>query len=150
MGLVNALPTALLCGCAIHTVGFVQVEDGNPALLLPDGREPALALLDREAEPVRHLDGWMVEIDGHRRLASIRVRNWRALEGPHGMAAWVGPVSLYGKGVALLDRSSNALYLLDEKTAARLRGLPGALVAAEAWVVGPQSLEVVHYAVIAQ
>src|SRR5688572_10797091 len=119
MRLVNAIPP-LLCGCAVHTVGFVQVTDGTTALLLPDGREPTLALLDEEAEPLRHLDAWLLEIDGTRRLGSIRVKEWRAIEGPHGMAAWVGPIqSLGGDGVGLFDRNSNALYVLDDASAER-------------------------------
>ena len=148
MRLVNALPL-LWCGCAVHTVGFVQVTDGTTSLLLPDGREPTLALLDEGAEPLRHLDAWLLEIDGTRRLQSIRVKEWRAIEGPHGMAAWVGHVQTLGGGkVGIHDRGSDALYVLDPASADRLRGVPGALVAAEAWVVGPQSLEVVHLAVI--
>jgi hypothetical protein len=147
MRLVNAMPL-LLCGCAVHAVGFVKVTDGTTALLLPDGREKTLALLDEESEPLHLLDGWMLELDGHQRVSSLRVRSWRAIEGPHGIAAWVGPVQTLGNGVGILDRASNAVYRLDDASAAELKGLPGALVAAEAWVVGPQTLQVLHLTIL--
>lgn len=149
MGGVNAAVALLACGCAVHAVGFVESSGEGVHLLYGDGRTTPLVLLDDEAEPVAKLGGWLVEIDGHRRVdGGMRVRSWRAIEGPHGVGAWVGPVQSLGSGVGIYDRTSQALYVLDEQSAARLRGLPGALVAAEAWVVGPHALYVVHLTIL--
>jgi hypothetical protein len=132
----------------MHAVGYVIASDDEVELMYGDGRTTSLVLLD-DAEPISKLDGWLVEIDGQRRAdGGTRVRSWQAIEGPHGVTAWVGPVQTVGSGVGIYDRRSDALYVLDDASAVRLRGLPGALVAAEAWVVGPQALHVVELTIL--
>src|SRR5262245_36888253 len=113
-----------------------------------DGHTTPLVLLDRDAEPVDKLDGWLLEIDGKRRVDGLRVQTWRAIEGPHGVSAWVGPVQSYGSVVGIYDRTSEVVYGLDEQSAGRLRGMPGALVAAEAWVTGTHTLYVIDLVIL--
>jgi hypothetical protein len=131
----------------VHATGFVEASEDQVRLL--GARRGTTIVLLGDAEPVRKLGGWLVEIDGQRRLdGAVRVRTWRALEGPHGVAAWVGPVQATGGDVGIYDRASDVVYVLDEASAVKLRGLPGALVAAEAWVVGPHQLQVVELTIL--
>jgi hypothetical protein len=146
---VNAFPALFLCGCALHAVGYVASSGDAVELMHGDGRTTPLVLIGEGAEPVGRLDGWLLELDGQRRIdGGMRVRSWRALEGPHGVSAWVGPVQSYGSVVGLYDERSQTLYGLDEASATRLRGMPGALVAVEAWVTGTHTLYVIHLVIL--
>jgi hypothetical protein len=146
---VNAVPALLLCGCALHAVGYVASSDDTIELMHGDGRTTPLVLIGEDIEPIEKLDGWLLEMEGQRRIdGGFRVRTWRAIEGPHGVAAWVGPVQSYGTVVGIYDERSQVVYGVDEASAARLRGLPGALVAAEAWVTGTHSLYVIHLVIL--
>ena len=149
MGGVNAVPALFLCGCALHAVGYIESSDDGVELLHGNGRTTPLVLVGDEAEPVAKLDGWLLDMDGQRRIdGAMRVRSWRAIEGPHGVSAWVGPVQSFGSRVGIYDRTSQAVYTVDEESSVRLRGLPGALVAAEAWVTGPQAIYVIHLVIL--
>jgi hypothetical protein len=146
---VNAVPAFLLCGCALHAVGYVASSEDAIELLHADGRTTPLVLIGEEAEPIEKLDGWLLELDGQRRIdGGLRVRSWRAIEGPHGVSAWVGPVQSYGSVVGVYDVQSDTVYGLDEASASRLRGMPGAKVAVEAWVTGTHTLYVIHLVIL--
>lgn len=149
MGGVNAVPALFVCGCALHAVGYVESSDDDVQLMHGDGRTTPLVLIGEGIEPIGKLDGWLLDLDGQRRIdGALRVRSWRAIEGPHGVSAWVGPVQSYGSVVGIYDETSQVVYGLDEASAVRLRGMPGALVAAEAWVTGTHSLYVIHLVIL--
>ncbi len=149
MGGVNAVPVLFVCGCALHAVGYVESSGDDVSLMHGDGRTTPLVLIGDDEEPLAKLDGWLLEIDGQRRMdGGLRVRTWRAIEGPHGVAAWVGPVQSYGSVVGIYDETSQVVYGLDEASAVRLRGMPGALVAAEAWVTGTHTLYVIDLVIL--
>jgi hypothetical protein len=133
-----------LTGCAVHRVGLLSVEEGPVVLQSLEGQRERLLLVG-DTTRLRQLDGHMVEIDGRKGLGRIEVSTWRALEGPHGLPVWAGPVQVLGVQVGIEDEASQMLVLVDSATAREMRGLAGDWVAAEGYIDGPQRVVVLHW-----
>jgi hypothetical protein len=113
-----------------------------------DGEHYRLAL-PADARPLAHLDGHTTVIDGTRTFDVVRVTDWKVPEGLHGMPAWVGRLEEQGVQVGLLDRNSEAFYLVDAGAADLLRPDVGKVVLLEGYVEGPHRVHVVYYRVLA-
>jgi hypothetical protein len=132
-------------GCAIHRVGTIEPEDGGIALVSLEGGHERLMLVAGGSEALRQLPHYLVEIDGRKGLGAIQVTRWRALEGPHGMAVYVGPVQRLGVQVGIADAGSGQLLVVDEAAARELAAYLGDPVAVEAYVDGAYHLQVVGW-----
>ena len=134
----------LASGCAAHRVGLLETGEPPPVLQSIEGREEKLLLLG-EAARLRALDGYLVEIHGTKGLGRIKVSHWRALEGPHGLPVWVGPVQVLGIQVGIQDTGSGMLVFVDNATAREMERYAGDWVAAEGYIDGPQRVKVLHW-----
>lgn len=123
----------LSTGCAVRTVGFVEAAGDRVVLMEGDGERHKLAPTEGAA-PLAHLDQHMVEIIGRRGLGGIRVVAWLAIEGPHGLPVWAGPVQRRGRQVGIQDLGSGNLVWVDGETAPEMARFVGDLVAAEGYL----------------
>jgi hypothetical protein len=135
---------ALLAACAVHRVGLVEVDDGRTRLVSVDGGHERLLLLG-EATRLALLGEHLVEVNGVRTVGRLRVTGWRALEGPHGMPAFVGQVQVLGMRVGVMDLGSGTLVFVDDRAAEQLRSHMGGWVAIEGYVDGPQHLQALSW-----
>lgn len=134
----------LASGCAVHRVGLLETSEQPPVLQSIEGRRERLLLIG-EATMLRALDGHLVEIHGTKGLGRIEVSRWRALEGPHGLPVWVGPVQVLGLQVGIQDTDSQMLVFVDDATAREMERYAGDWVAAEGYIDGPQRVKVLHW-----
>lgn len=125
-------------------MGYVAVSERRVTLREVEGRERPLVLLD-DALDLRAMDQHLVELDGLRTPAGLRVLTFRPIEGPHALPVWYGPVQQWGVRIAIQDLPSGMLLWVDEATAAELVSHAGDRVVAEGFVEGPQRLRVVHW-----
>jgi hypothetical protein len=139
LGLSGGLP-----GCAVHRVGLLSVEDGPVVLASLEGQRERLLLVGDDSR-LRQLDGHLIELDGRKGLGRIEVSTWRALEGPHGLPVWVGPVQVLGIQVGIEDTASQMLVFVDQLAARDMREHVGDWVAAEGYIDGPQRVQVLHW-----
>lgn len=117
--------------------------DGRTRLATPEGA--VRLVLTGEATDLAGLDGHLVEVDGERTPAGLRVGRFRVLEGPHALAVWYGPVQAYGVQIGILDEGSGVLVFVDEEAAEGIAEHLGDRVAAEGYVEGPQRIRVQHW-----
>jgi hypothetical protein len=129
-----SLGFSLLAGCAFRSVGFVESAEDQTILMEVDGDRHRLAL-GEGGSPVEHLDGHLVEIVGRKGLGGVRVDGWRALEGPHGLSVWVGPVQRSNRDVGIQDPASGLVWV-DRDAARELAPFAGDLVAVEGYLQG--------------
>lgn len=133
-----------LQGCAWHGRGLV--EPGNNGVRLTDisGRS-VLLVTDADSRPLQRLDGHLTEVWGRRLIGPVQVREWRVLEGVHGLAVWVGPVTLQGIQVGLQDHNSGSFYFVDKEAARVLAARPDETILVEGHVDGPNRIKVLYY-----
>jgi hypothetical protein len=134
-------------GCAVHRVGMIEPQGDGVAVVSPDGKRERLLLLG-DADALRHLAEHLVELDGRKGFGAITVLEWRALEGPHGMPVFLGPVQRLGIQIGIADVNSGQLLMVDAAAARELERWIGDRVAAEGYIDGPQQLEVLHWVLL--
>ncbi|MEQ1571514.1 MAG: hypothetical protein ABMA64_38155 [Myxococcota bacterium] len=143
---------SLSVGCSVHRVGLIapadpEIERGGVELIATDGSREPLVLVG-SATGLRQLDQHLVELDGRKGFGKIQVTAWRALEGPHGLAVYVGPVQRLGVQIGIADPSTGQLLVVDERAARELSPWLGDPVAVEGWIDGPLHLQVVGWVVL--
>ncbi len=134
----------LLAGCAAHVRGFVVPTDSGTAITTLAGEEYTLVLSGQSA-PLAHLDGHLTQVDGQRIGRSVRVAQWRVIEGLHGLPVWVGAVQRFGAQVGVQDLASQHVIWVDEAAARALAPHLGDVVLVEGWVDGPQRVRVAYW-----
>lgn len=135
---------ALLAGCAVHRVGHVEATVDQVELIAGNGHAERLALLG-DARPLARLDGHLVDLYGRKAFGAIQVGRWRAIEGPHGMQVWIGPVVRYGAQLGITDAETGELVTVDARTAREFAGHLGEMVAIEGYVEGTAHVAVVDW-----
>lgn len=149
LALVPVAALAVLLGaCQVHLRGAVTQSDAGPELTEPEGRVRGLILAD-DAQPLAYLDGEGVELDGVARFGRVRVTDWRITDGTHGLQVFVGPLERRGVEVAVWDRNSGGVVLVDEAAAGALAAHSGQPVLIEGFVEGAQRVRVVYYRILA-
>lgn len=133
-----------LAGCAVSVRGLVH--DGR-TLQTAEGETWRLVTLG-DAAPVAHLDGHLAEIEGRRVFRTITVHDWAVREGVHGLSAWVGEMRWYGAQLAIQDRNSGALVILDAAANDRLADHVDKVVLVEGYVYGPNEVKVLYFRVL--
>jgi hypothetical protein len=133
-----------LAGCAWHGRGLVEPGASGAHLTDIHGRR-VLLVTDEASRPLQRLDGHLTEVWGRRFIGPVQVRDWRVLEGVHGLAVWVGPVVLQGVQVGLQDHNSGSFYFVDREAARVLGARPGETVLVEGHVDGPNRVKVLYY-----
>lgn len=129
----------------VHRVGHVLAEGDRVQIVAGNGREEPLAL-SGSAGLLGAMDGHLVDVVGRKGLGPIHVQEWRALEGPHGMQVWVGPVQRVGnQQIGIADRGSGEVVVVDRSTAIDLEQLIGHDVSVEGYVDGFSRVAVVYW-----
>jgi hypothetical protein len=136
-----------LAGCAAHEVGLVDASGRRAVLSTVDGDRVRLVLVG-DAADLGGLDAHLVEVDGQRTPAGLRVGAFRVLEGPHALSVWYGPVQRWGAQIGILDLASGGVVWLDEETAQALAPHVGQRVAVEGYVEGPSRIRVQHRVIL--
>jgi hypothetical protein len=141
---VLALWSALGGACVVHRVGHIEAADRSVQLVGGNGRAERL-VLSAAASPLAALEGHLVDLQGYKALGAIRVGQWRVVEGPNGMAVWIGRVQPSKKGVAVVDSTTGDVLAVDPRTASQLAPLVGERVAIEGYVEGYARVAVVSW-----
>jgi hypothetical protein len=138
---------AAVSGCAVHRVGMIERDGSRVSLVTPDGGEERLVLLG-DADALRGLKDHLVEVDGRKGFGKITVGSFRAVEGPHGLPVWLGPVQRLGVQIGIADPESGELLVVDDRAAQQLQRWLGDRVAVEAYVDGPLHLHVMYWVLV--
>lgn len=147
LGASSTILLSLLGGCAVHLQGMVEPAAGGPRLFTAEGDRYKLVLIG-EAQPLAHLDGHFVSIDGTRVFGAVTVGDWKVIEGVHGMSVWVGPVAAMGSQLGIEDRNSGGFYWLHGEAVGELRRHTGELVLVEGYVDGPHEVQVLYFTLL--
>ena len=106
-GIAIAVMGSMSAGCRVHLAGLVSHEALSTHLTTMEGERYRL-VLGPETSVVRYLDGIVVDVWGPKLGNNVRVRDWKAHQGGHGMAAWVGKLEYAGIQIGLTDRNSGS------------------------------------------
>lgn len=131
-------------GCAAHAVGWVETAAGRPEMTVGDGDRVRLGLVGGSAA-LKELDGYLVEVNGRRLLGKLQVVTWRAIEGPHGMPVWVGPVQRWGVQIGVADEVTGDLVWVNASVAGRVGDQLGRRVVIEGYSIGRDDVQVVEW-----
>ena len=138
----------VVAGCQAHFRGIVESgPGGRTSLVTYQGKTFRLMTLG-ESAPLGKLNGYMVEVWGHKVLRSIRVGDWKAPTGIHGMTAWVGVLKLHGVQIALDDRNTGGFYFIHRSCEDEMRPLVGHTVVIEGYVEGDHRVQVMDWEVL--
>jgi len=148
IGFPVVLATLLRSGCPTHALGIVEPANPGTTLTTSTGMRYRLAL-GLDASPMKWLDGHMAEVSGPRVGKRIRVKEWKVVEGLHGLPVWVGELEARGVQIGLQDRNSGAYYLVDQEAANTLWPFLGEPVLLEGYVEGAHRVRVVYFRVLA-
>ena len=142
------VPTAwlLLAACALHAhrEGIVSPHGERVEIWENDGRRTRL-VLGEGSEPIRYLDGVVVEVEGPRFGRRVVVQDWTVGLTDTGAMPFVGVLTLYGSNWLIEDRVSGGTVLLDPATLLGLEAHKGQPVLVEGFVAGPQRIRVVRW-----
>ncbi|MEN9787076.1 MAG: hypothetical protein RLZZ299_2340 [Pseudomonadota bacterium] len=140
----------LAVACAVTRAGMVRAErPGDAVWLVPyEAGAPLRLQLPAEAAPLAGADGVVVEVRGRRTLGGLRVADWRVLDAGDGSGGFVGRLRPWGTRLAIDDRNSGAMLIIDDATSASLRPWEGRVVLLQGHVVGGRTVEVVAVRVL--
>ena len=136
-------------GCAVHKKGLIEnagetiyfVEQGNKRTAVVG---PALNL------GLGRLDGHLVELWGKKGLRALNITGYRVLEGPHGLALWVGRVVTKEGRVGIIDIEGSQFRPIVGPKESSLKGKYGCLVLLEGYIEGAGQVRVVYYRILAE
>lgn len=138
-------------GCATHRLGLLvydQAAADPPVVRGPDGAQTVIAARG-DADPVRFLDGCIVELTGPMAFGVLHVRDWRVIDAGDGSGNFVGTLRAYGARLIIDDRNSRSPVILDDLTAAPLRPYVGYPVLVIGHVTGAGYVVPVAFRVLA-
>lgn len=133
-------------GLAVQGRGLVRVEGDVVTLAASSGRTRALRL-DGDEVVLRAAEGLLVEVEGTLRRGDIDVDRWTIVEGPHGLAAFVGRLRADGSGLWLDRGAGDAALRLDDSLAPAPDAV-GRLVLVEGAVDGPYAVRALAWRVL--
>jgi len=139
----------LTSGCAARTsaVGLLQIDEGAP-VLLRDAEMDLKLRPGKRSEAIPYLGGCTVDVSGPQLGRTVWVRDWSVVTAYDGSEPFVGVVGRVNGMLALDDRNSGSVFLLEEDSAAPLVSYEGELVLVMGFVVGPQLLQIMGYRVL--
>lgn len=127
----------LLVGCALQARAVGLVGPSAAPLELATGNGATVQLqLDAESAPVAWLHGCVVEVRGVRVGKRILVHDWRVLDAGDGSGGFVGYLRAYGARIAIEDRNTRSLLLVDDEVSPQLRPWIGQPVLLMGYVTG--------------
>ena len=131
-------------------LGLVPLEGGEPVLLRDevDGGAPLTLRPRGDADALRHLGGCTVDVSGPQLGRRLWVTEWSVVTAFDGSEPYVGVVRDYRGELALVERRSGGVFLLEAETAAPLADHREQLVMVMGFAVGPQLLQVMGYRVL--
>lgn len=141
---------ALLLGCALHQqrAGLVRPEDGRVWLDAYQGGQTPL-ILGPESEPLRYLEGCVVEVSGPRTPAGLVVEDWHVRDAGDGSGGFVGLLRAYGGRLVIDDRNTGSMLIVDDEQVPQLRAVAGQPVLLVGTVVGAGVVRVMAFRVLA-
>lgn len=108
--------TLLLAGCTlpVSARGLVSAAEGGLVITASNGKSRPLAV-NAEVAALTHTEGLLVEVEGLLRRGVIEVDTFRIVEGPHGMAAYVGRLIETPTGLWLEQPGGQPSVRLDDR-----------------------------------
>ncbi len=140
---------ALLVACALHAErsGMVRPEGERVWLDAYQGGRTGL-ILGEVGAPIRFLDGCVVEVVGVLTPAGLVVEDWHVRDAGDGSGGFVGLLRTYGGRLAIDDRNTDAMLLLDDEQVPQLRAYAGNPVLLVGTVIGPGQVRVMAFRVL--
>lgn len=143
------LPALWLAGCslAVSARGLIRPLGEGVEIAAPNGKTRPLVLAG-ESELLRRAEGSLVEVEGTLRAGAIEVEGFRFVEGPHGLAAYVGTLRSDARRVWLEVPGGGPPLTLQLGFAPLPDDAPGAVVLVEGAAIGGDTLAVVGVRVL--
>ncbi len=136
------------CTYAVTAKGRLEtMDDGSTRIGSSNGESREVRLVG-EAVPLLRAGGMLVEIEGTLRRGAIDVEAWRIVEGPRGLAAYVGRLLADDKRVWLELRDGAGAVTVHLGIAPLPQGALGSLVVVEGPARGPAELQAVSVTVL--
>ncbi len=139
----------LASACVVTRAGMIRAGAPGVVELVPYEAGATVRLhLPGDAAPLRGADGVVVEVTGRRTLLGLRVTDWRVLDSGDGSGGFVGLLHAWGSRLAIDDRNSGAMLIIDDATSSALRPWEGHVALVQGHVVGGRTVEVVAVRVL--
>ncbi len=136
------------CTYVVTAKGRLEtLDDGSTRIGSSNGESREVRLVG-EAAVLARAGGMLVEIDGTLRRGAIDVEAWRIVEGPRGLAAYVGRLLANEKRVWLELRDGAGAVTVHLGIAPLPEGALGSLVVVEGAARGPAELQAVSVTVL--
>ena len=142
--MVRWLAMLTTIGCASHATGLARPAGAGVEIEQMDGTRWRL-VTGPDSAPLRALDGHTITVAGQRLGRSLRVTGWRVDQGLHGMPVWVGTVRRLGAQVAIEDRNTGGVVVVDDAAVRTLAAHEGDVVLVEGYGDGPNRVKVMFW-----
>lgn len=125
---------ALACAHLTRT-GVVVDAEGRTELRTYEGEAVRLKL-DDTSDPIRYLNGVVVEVSGPPMVGGIQVKDWFVRDAGDGTGGFVGVLRAYGGRIVMDDRNTKTMIILEDGLSEPLRPWIGQPVLVVGTVVG--------------
>lgn len=143
------LPVLLLACAHLTRTGVVVDASGAVELRTYNGEAVRLGL-DEGSEPIRYLNGVVVEVTGPAMVGGIRVRDWFVKDAGDGTGGFVGVLRAYGGRIVMDDRNTKTMIILEDGLSEPLRPWIGQPVLVVGTVVGGNIVRPVAWRLLAE
>ncbi len=133
-----------LTGCVAPIRGVVQPAGASVAVVDLQGQRYRLVLGDA-GQPLRYLDGCVVDVDGPLIGRRVVVRDWTVITAADGSAPYVGRLRRQGSNLIMEDRNSGSVVILQADPALGLAAWIDQTVMVVGYITGPHQIQVVGF-----
>ncbi len=124
--------------------GMVTSQGPSTEIVDLAGKKYRLLLGD-EGQPLRYLDGCVVDVEGHLLGRRVVVREWSVITASDGSAPFVGRLRRRGSNLVMEDRNSGSIVMLEADPALGLARWVDQPVMVVGYITGPHQVQVVAF-----
>lgn len=139
-----ALALLLSSACTGPVRGVIQPVGTAVAVVDLQGGKHRLALGDI-GQPLRYLDGCVVEVEGPQLGRRVLVRDWSVITAEDGSAPYVGRLKRQGSNLIMEDRNSGSIVILEADPVLGLSAWIDQPVMVVGYISGPHRITVVAF-----
>lgn len=139
-----AVAALLATGCAAPIRGVVQPSGSAVAVVDLQGHAYKLMLGDA-GQPLRYLDGCVVDVEGPQIGRRVLVRDWQVITASDGSAPYVGRLRRQGSNLIMEDRNSGSIVVLSADPQLGMAEWIDQQVMVVGYITGAHQIQVVAY-----
>ncbi len=141
---VLVLGLAVQVACLSPVRGVVQPTAASVQVVDLEGRRYKLLLGDA-GQPLRYLEGCVVDVEGPLVGRRVVVRDWTVITAEDGSAPYVGRLKRQGSNLVMEDRNSGSIIVLQADPRLGLSEWVDQPVMVVGYITGPHQVQVVGF-----